>query len=204
MPCVRLRLLGDPVDLDLEVDVLATEDLHQVVEVSAGVLRAILDQAPAEARLQAARERDHALGVAREQLVVDVRLATLEAVEETLRAELDQVAKALIGGRQQGQVVALDPALGVAVADQVRLEPEDRLDPVLATGLVVLDGAVHDAVVGEPEGRHPELGRAGRHRVDLAGTVEQRVLAVHMQVDDAPAHAPIIATDPVGIDAPNR
>ena len=77
-----------------------------------------------------------------------------------------------------------------------------------ATGLVVLDGAVHHAVVGEPEGRHAELGRPrGEAAIlsvralggDLAGAVEQRVLAVHVQVDDAPAHLAIIATGPVGI-----
>ena len=156
---VRLRLLGDPVLLDLEVDVVGAEDLDQVVEVGAGVGRALLDQPAAEARLQAAGERDHALGVAVEQLHVDVRLAALEALEEAGRGELDQVAKAGVVGGEQGQVVALDPALGAAVVDQVGLEPEDRLDPVLATGLVVLDRAVHHPVVGEPERRHPELGR---------------------------------------------
>ena len=59
-------------------------------------------------------------------------------------------------------------ALGAAVVDQVGLEPEDRLDPVLAAGLVVLDRAVHHPVVGEPERRHPELGGARRQpAVDL-------------------------------------
>ena len=98
-------------------------------------------------------------------------------------------------------MVALDPALGAAVVDQVGLEPEDRLDPVLATGLEVLNGAVHDAVVGEPERRHLELRRARRHRLDLACSVEQRVLAVHVQMGDAPAHRSIIASEPGGTDA---
>ena len=96
------------------------------------------------------------------------------------------------------------PALGVAIVDEVGLEADDRLDPVLAAGLVELDGAVHHPVVGEPERRHPELGGAGGHRVDLAGAVEQRVLAVDVQVDDAPAHVPIIAIVSVGIDPRER
>ena len=66
----------------------------------------------------------------------------------------------------------------VAVVDEVGLEADDRLDPVLAAGLVEVDGAVHHAVVGEAQGRLSELRRAGRHRLDLAGAVEQRVLAV--------------------------
>ena len=64
--------------------------------------------------------------------------------------------------RQQRQVVALDAprrAIGVIV-DEVDLAAEDRLDPVLAAGLVELDRAVHHAVVGEPEGGLAELGGA--------------------------------------------
>ena len=201
---VRLRLLGDAVLLDLEVDVLRPEDLDEVVEVGAGVGRALLDQAPAEARLQAAGERDHALGVAAEQFHVDVRLAALEALEEAARGQLDEVAKARVVGGEQGQVVALHAPLGLAVVHQVGLEAENRLDIVLAAGLVVLDRAVHHPVVGEPERRHVELGGPRRHRLDLAGAVEQRVLAVDMQVGRGPAHPPIIAIRSVAIDPPTR
>ena len=193
-PLVGLVLLGDPVDLDLQVDVVGAEDLDQVVEVGAGVGRAVLDQAPAKARLQAAGERDHALGVSVEQVHVDVCLAAPEALEEAGRAELDQVAKALVGGGEQRQVVALAALAGAPViVDEVGLEPEDRLDPDRFAGLVVLDGAVHHAVIGDAQRRHPELGRAGGHRVahplrglalDLAMAVEQRVLAVDVQVGD--------------------
>ena len=100
-----------------------------------------------------------------EQLHVDVRLAAREALEEAGRGELDEVAEAGVVGGEQGQVVALAPGSSArAVVDQVGLEPEDRLDPVLLAGLVELDRAVHDPVVGEPERRHPELGGARGHR----------------------------------------
>ena len=52
---VGLVLLGDPVLLDLEVDVVGAEGLHQLVGVGAGVVGPPVDQALAEARLQAAR-----------------------------------------------------------------------------------------------------------------------------------------------------
>ena len=74
----------------------------------ARVVRAVLDEPAAEARLQAAGQRDHAVGVAVEQLHVDVRLAAREALEEARRGQLDEVAKARVGGREQGEVVALD------------------------------------------------------------------------------------------------
>ena len=49
-------------------------------------------------------------------------------------------------------------------------------------GAIRPDGAVHDAVVGQAEGGLIELRRPRRHRVDLAGAVKQRVLAVGMEV----------------------
>ena len=149
-----------------------------------GVRGPLLDQATSQTRLKAAREGDHAIRVPLEQLEVDARLATAEAFEEAGRGERDQVAKAGVGGGQQGEVVALTPPVGAAtIVDQVGLEADDRLDPVRRAGLVVLDGAVHDPVIGEPQRRHPQLRGPGRHATDLAGAVEQRVLAVDMQVD---------------------
>ena len=149
-----------------------------------GVGRPLLDQAAAEPRLQAAGERDHAIRVAVEQLGVDARLAAAEALQEAGRGELDEVAKAGLGGRQQGEVVALDALIGAApIVDQVGLESDDRLDPVRLARLVVLDRAVHHAVVGEPERGHPQLRRPGGQAIDLAGAVEQRVLAVDVEVD---------------------
>ncbi len=156
----------------------------------------LFDQAPAEPRLQAAGQGDDTVGVARQQLGIDVGLAAVEALEVAGRGELDEVAKAGVVGGQQRQVVALDAALGAAVVDEIGLEAEYRLDPVLAAGLEMLDGSVHHAVVGETQRRHLELRRPRRHRVDLARPVEQRVLAVDVQMCDVPAHRSIMASEP--------
>ena len=194
-PLVRLVLLGDLVDLDLHVDVVRPERVEQVVEVGAGVRRAVLDEPPAESRLQAAGEGDQPGGMPLEHRHVDVGLTSAEALEEARRAQLDQVAKALVRRGEEGQVVALGTAIGVVVVvHEVRLEAEDRLDPRRPAGLVVLDGAVHDPVVGEAQRGHAELRRPGGHLLDLAGPVEQRVLAVDVEVDDRSAHLPDTAS----------
>ena len=52
---VGLVLLGDPVLLDLEVDVVGAEDLHQLVGVGARLGRVVGDQPLAEARLRGSR-----------------------------------------------------------------------------------------------------------------------------------------------------
>jgi hypothetical protein len=60
----------------------------------------------------------------------------------------------------------------------------------------VLHGAVHDAVVRQAERRHVELRGAGGEAIDLAGAVEQRVLAVNVQVDGGRRHGLIMPIDP--------
>ena len=181
---VGLVLVGHAVLLHLEVDVVGPEHLHELVGVGAGVGGVAVHEPLAEARLQAAGQHDHALGVLREHLHVHVRLAALEAVEEAGRRQLHEVAEALVVAGQQREVVALVAhGLGADVVDEVGLEAHDRLDAVLAGGLVVLDGAVHDPVVGEPEGGLAEARGALGERVDLARAVEHRVLGVHMKVD---------------------
>ena len=79
------------------------------------------------------------------------------------------------------------------VVDVVGLEAEDRLDPVLLAGLVVLDRAVHHAVVGQAERRLPIGGRTLGELVDLGGAVEQRVLGVDVEMGDR-SRAPNIRT----------
>jgi hypothetical protein len=69
-------------------------------------------------------------------------------------------------------VVALvADGVGTDVVDQVGLEPDDRLDAVLAAGLVVVDRAVHHAVVGEPQSGLLERCRPLGEGLDLAGAV---------------------------------
>ena len=163
------------------------EHAQQVVRVGARVGLALLHDALAEPRLQAAGKRDHALRVAVQKLHVDVRLPAPEAFQVPQRGELDQVPEALTVPRQERQVVALvaDLLALPAVVHEVGLEAQDRLHAVLAAGLVELKRAVQDAVVGEPQCRHPELRGASGERVDLAGAVEQRVLGMDVQVDGA-------------------
>ena len=121
----------------------------------------------------------------RQQLQVHARLAAVQALEEALGGERREVPEALVGRRQQRQVVALDLAVAhVAVVDEVGLEAQQRLDVVLLGGLVELDGAVHDAVVGQADGRLIEGRGALGELADVARAVEQRVLGVNVQVRD--------------------
>ena len=146
----------------------------------------VVDDPPAEARLEAPGEGDDALRVAGQQLEVDVRLAALVALEVTRGAELHEVAEAGVARGEQRQVVALVlEGRGGEVVDEIGLEAEDRLDAVLLAGLVVLDRPVHHPVVGQTERGLAERGRSLGKRIDRAGAVEDRILGVDVEMGEA-------------------
>ena len=147
---------------------------------------AAVDEALAEARGQAAGERDDALGVRRELAHVERRLAAVQALEEAGRGELDEVAVAGVVLGQQRQVVALAPlapprAVRVVV-DEVDLAADDRLDAVLA-GTPCRARPRRSSRRGRsgraPAGRTPRRARRARRS---CGAVEQRVLGVDVQM----------------------
>ncbi len=189
-PLVGSVLLGEPVLLHLEVDVLGTERVGQLLGVGLGVGGAPVEQVLAEPALKASGERDHAVCVGGDLLEVDRRLTTLKALEEAGGRELHEVAVAGRRRRDQRQVEAFEPAGGPArvVLDDVRLAPEDRLDVVLAAGGEKLHGAVHHAVIGQRQRRLSERRGPLGQLLDLARPVEQRVLGVDVEVGAGRTH----------------
>jgi hypothetical protein len=71
---------------------------------------------------------------------------------------------------------------------QQRLHPdlgsEDRLDAALGAGLGEADRAVEAVMVGEGQGRLPELGCPGHQFLDAATTVEKGEVGVDVEVDE--------------------
>jgi hypothetical protein len=169
--------------LHLDVGRVAAEDLCEAVEIAARVVAAVLLEGLADTTREAARERDQSLRVALEQLPVDARLVVV-ALEVAGRGELDQVAVAgVVLGQQREVGVALP--LGPPVLGDVELATQDRLDALLASLLVELDRAGERPVIGERDRRHLELGGPLRERRDPTRPVEDRVLRVDVQMDEA-------------------
>ena len=157
----------------------------------ARVVDAVFGEPLAEAGGQAARQCDHAFGVALEVLEADGGTSARHPVDEARGAELHQVAVAGVIGGEQRQVVALTAPAGHFLAGEVDLAAENRLDAVTLGGLVHLDRAAHHAVVGERERRLAEGRGALGKGVDVACPVEQRVLGVDVQMDAGlVAHGP--------------
>jgi hypothetical protein len=70
------------------------------------------------------------------------------------------------------------------VVCHVDLAADDGLDALLGGLLRELDGAGERAVVGERDGGHLELGGAGGELRNAAGSVENGVLGVDVEVDE--------------------
>ena len=113
--------------LELDVDVVAAEDLLEPVELCLGVALAVLFERLADATGEAPRERDQPRAVALEQLPVDARLVVV-ALEIAERGELDQVRVALVR-RGEEREMRLPLLLRVPVVGDVDLAADDRLDP---------------------------------------------------------------------------
>ncbi len=184
-PLVGLILRRHAVLLDLEVHVVGTECLHQLIGVGPGLALPSLEQVLAETRLKAPRQHDDALGMRGHLGHVDGRLAALITLEEAVRAQLDQIAVAGRSGGEQRQVKPVKPSRCPAhvIVDHVHFAAEDRLDVVPPRRREQLDGPVHHAVVGQRDRRLLERRGSRDQRVDVARAVEQRVLGVDMQVD---------------------
>ena len=118
--------------------------------------------------------------------------------------EAAEVGVALAGLGEQHQVVrvvgwrggAARPAAPAAARRgaspappaQQRLHPylgsEDGLDAVLGAGLGEAHRAVETVVVGEGQGRLPQLGRPRDQLLDPAAAVQEGEVGVHVQVDE--------------------
>src|SRR5690606_19095495 len=154
----------------------------------ARLVPAVLHEVLRDLSGEAGAADDQPLAVAGEHLAVDARLE-VEALRVADGGELRQVPVPLVVAREEDQVVvALLPLLPAAVeaaaGGDVRLHPDDRLDPGLAGLLLEDPGAEHHAVVGEGEGRLLELLGTRDEVADAVGAVEQRVLRVAVQVDE--------------------
>ena len=79
--------------------------------------------------------------------------------------------------------------LETAARGDVDLATDDGLDLVLFCGLIELDGAVHDAVIGHRDRRKLVFDGLGHELVEPAARIEQGILGVQVQVDEIARHA---------------
>ena len=144
----------------------------------------VLEQRRCDRARHASREHDQAAVVLREQVHVDARLVVI-ALEKALRDQRREVLIPFIVGCQQRDVrLVAHGAIEAAARRDIRLATDDRLESVLACAVVKFDRAEHHAVIGQRDAGHAFIGAAAAQRVDPAGTVEERVLAVNVEMNE--------------------
>ena len=172
-----------PVPHDLDVEPVA-EDLAEDLRVLFRRLVVVLEQRRRDQRGHAARKDDQTLVVLREQIEVDPRLVVVP-LEEALGDQRGQVLVADVAGGEQRDVgLVADRPVEAPARRDVRLAADDRREALLLRGIVELDRAEHHAVVGQRNPRRAFVRRLATECVDATRAVEQRVLGMHVQMDE--------------------
>ncbi len=199
---VELLLLLDAVTHDLDVEAVA-EDVAVDLGGLLGPLVVVVQQRLRAQARHAAGEDDEAVVMLGQQIEVDPRLVIV-ALQEALRDQRDEVAVAdQVGGQQRHVRLVADGAVEPPARRDVGLAADDRHERVLAGGVVELHGAEHDAVVGQGDAGGAVLRGALAERVDATSSVQQRILAVNVQMDEfahllaRAAPRPLIPTVPI-------
>lgn len=120
------------------------------------------------------------------KLLIYTRLG-IKALHEGSGHHLDEVLIAgLILAEQDKMVVAVDfvDFIEAGAGGHIDLTADDRLDACLFCGLIELDTAVHDAVVRDGDGALTTLLDAVHKLVDTAGTVQQAVFGMDVEMNE--------------------
>ena len=175
--------LGLVVPHDFEVE--GVEDVAEEAGELARVLAPLLREQPVHLAGRTAAQRDDALAVLGQQLLVHARLV-VEALQVGACRELDQVAVAGVILREQRQVEVVVGArvrlLEPRIGRDIRLDADDGLDVAGARFLVEVDGTVERPVVRHRDGLLAERLHPIHHVRDAAQAIEQAVLGVKVKV----------------------
>ena len=135
---------------------------------------------------EAGRQADKPLMILLKKLLIYTRLG-IKALHEGSGHHLDEVLIAgLILAEQDKMVVAVDfvDFIEAGAGGHIDLTADDRLDACLFCGLIELDTAVHDAVVRDGDGALTTLLDAVHKLVDTAGTVQQAVFGMDVEMNE--------------------
>ena len=188
------RLVGlQAVVLNLEKEVALAEHL---LEAAGGLLRLVVlpcHQVLVHLARETAGEADKALGVARKKFFRHARLA-IEAMQRGLAGQADEVAVALfVFGEHQEVVVAARHLAMIVGLGEIELAAEDRLDVLLLHRVEEVHRAVDVAVVGHGRGGLADLVQVRGQFIDVAGSIEKRVIRMQMEVGKLGGHTSMLS-----------
>ena len=185
---VYLGLLGQTVILQFKVEILRAERLPKPIHRRARLVDLVFHDQIRDFAGETARHGNQALAVGSQNLLVDPRLIVIN-VEMCRRGQLDQVFVARLVAREQAKMVIKVPGaasgffLQPRAGSNVDLTADDWFDAFIERRPVKVDDPVHGAVIGDRERGKFQFMRLLHQLVQTAGTIEQRILGVQMEVD---------------------
>ena len=180
------RIFLQAVILQLKIVISLPKQIIEPKRRAFGALVVIGQQGLRHLTRQTGRKADQPLVILLQQLFVDAGLG-IKALQKARRHQLDQVFVADFVFTQQHQmVVAVDMAhfIKAAARGNIHLAPDDRLDSGRLGRFVKLHAAIHYAVVGNGCRCLPHFFQMIKHTVNAAGTVQQAVFCMHVQMGE--------------------
>ena len=182
----------EAVVLNLEEEVTAAEHGLVVAGGLLGLLVVAFHQVLTDLAGEAAGEADEAFRMFGEKVFADARLL-VEAMQRGFAGQADEVAVAGFVFRQDQQVVVLGVGVGELAAmvlffADVEFTAEDRLEVLLLHRVEEVNRAIDVAVVGHGRRRLADLGEVFGQLVDVAGSVEEGVIGMKMEVRKLSGH----------------
>ena len=179
----------DVVPFQFQEKPLPGKGIHIPRRTLRGLFIASVGQQPRDFRRQAAGRADQAVAQLPETVVIHPGLV-VETLQVSLGAQFEQVAVAGVVLGQQKEVVALGiqglvpTAHGPTPLGQVGLDAQHRVDAVSTTGPVEVDRAMHDAVVGQRQGRLSQFGCASHQPIQAVQAVQEGIFGVGVKVNE--------------------
>ena len=174
--------------LKLDIIVFLTEEVSIPQRCCFGALIIARQDGLWNFACQTGRQADQTFVIFFQQFLINAGLG-IKALHKGGRHHFDQVFVAgLIFAQQDQVVVAVDLIYLVkaGAGGHIHLTADDGLDASLFCSLIKLHAAVHHAVVGAGNGGLSALFYAIHQLVNAAGTIQQAVLCVDVQMDKRP------------------
>ncbi len=96
----------------------------------------------------------------------------------------------LILGQHQEVVISIRHLAMVGSLREIKLAPQNGLDPLLLHGVEEVHRTVDIAVVGDGSGGLPHLADVRGQLVNVAGSIEERIVGMKMEMGKLCCHTP--------------
>ena len=206
-PRVRLMLCRDPVILQLDEEVVPTEDVLQAGRLFESTSFVAVEQRLQDVSAETSGGCDQPLGVPLQQLPVHPGLVVV-ALQEGEAGQLDEIPVPTVVLGEQGQVVvellatfgvtagvihatASRRTLAAVVVGHVGLGADDRLDALPIALPVEVEHPVHVAVVGHPDRRLSVLDGLRDEFVETRRSIEHGEFGVDVEMGEGVGHGQI-------------